>query len=188
MVFRSAASIRWTASSCKPGIRDDRRLLLDRPSPPPCCNLIRRYASVLMQGIKAGISHRFTRAVLMTCRFDGSPPRRIGATLTPVTVNLLERQKRPFSWRFDRDGYPSQLPANYRANRPLPGWDLHPRGDRAPSGTHRSDKVPVNTAIVRDIALTGLLSTVRPTARFMNGRKKASWNVGHLETVPQGDA
>jgi hypothetical protein len=39
-----------------------------------------------MHGIKAGISHRSTRAVLMTHRFDGSPPRRIGATLTPVTT------------------------------------------------------------------------------------------------------
>jgi hypothetical protein len=39
-----------------------------------------------MHGIKAGISHRSTRAVLMTCRFDGSTPRRIGGGLEPVTV------------------------------------------------------------------------------------------------------
>src|ERR1700689_1087140 len=49
-------------------------------------------------------------------------------------VDSLDRQKRPLSQGFDRDGYPSEPPDSYRANRPLPGWDLHPRGDRAVRG------------------------------------------------------
>ena len=79
---------RATSAILTPGrvlLRDDRRLLLDRPSPPPRCPgdqldpAIRIcFVPVLMHGIKAGISHRSTRAVLMTRRFDGSPPRRIG--------------------------------------------------------------------------------------------------------------
>jgi hypothetical protein len=41
-----------------------------------------------MHGIKAGIIHRSTRAVLMSHSFDGSTPRRIGAELAPVTSEL----------------------------------------------------------------------------------------------------
>ncbi len=32
---------------------------------------------------------------------------------------------------FDPADYSTEPPASYRANRPLPGWDLHPQGDRA---------------------------------------------------------
>jgi DDE superfamily endonuclease len=43
---------------------------------------------VLTHGIKARIGHCSTRAVLMLHTFDGSPPRRIGGRLAPVTDNL----------------------------------------------------------------------------------------------------
>jgi hypothetical protein len=61
-----------------------------------------------------------------------SRPAHALHTLRPV--DSLGRQKRPLSQGFDRDGYPSEPPDSYRANRPLPGWDLHPRGDRAVRG------------------------------------------------------
>jgi len=35
---------------------------------------------------------------------------------------------------FDTASYPTAPPASYQANRPLPGWDLHPQGDRALRG------------------------------------------------------
>ena len=35
---------------------------------------------------------------------------------------------------FDPASYPTKPPASYRANRPLPGWDFHPRGYRAVRG------------------------------------------------------
>ena len=49
-------------------------------------------------------------------------------------VDSLNRQKRPLSQGFDPASYPTKPPASYRANRPLPGWDFHPRGDRAVRG------------------------------------------------------
>jgi len=61
-----------------------------------------------------------------------SRPAQALHTLRPV--DSLDRQKRPLSQGFDPDGYPSEPPASYRANRPLPGWDSHPRGDRAVRG------------------------------------------------------
>src|ERR1017187_496476 len=61
-----------------------------------------------------------------------SRPAQALHTLRPV--DSLDRPRRPLSRGFDRDGYPSEPPASYRANRPLPGWDLHPRGDRAVRG------------------------------------------------------
>ena len=48
---------------------------------------------------------------------------------------------------FDPASYPTKPPASYRANRPLPGWDLHPRGYRAvrdapeSHGIHRYHRV-----------------------------------------------
>jgi hypothetical protein len=58
------------------------------------------FVPVLMHGIKAGISHRFTRAVLMTRRFDGSPPRRIGAAVAPVAISqrVRKRIEEAFGW------------------------------------------------------------------------------------------
>jgi hypothetical protein len=50
---------------------------------------------VLMHGIKAGIIHRSTHAVLMARSFDGSPPRRIGGGLAPVTVKTALRESTP---------------------------------------------------------------------------------------------
>ena len=61
-----------------------------------------------------------------------SRPAQALHTLRPV--DALDRQKRPLFQGFDLDGYPSKPPDSYRANRPLPGWDFHPRGDRAVRG------------------------------------------------------
>jgi hypothetical protein len=61
-----------------------------------------------------------------------SRPAQALHTLRPV--DLLARQKRTLSQGFGPDGYLSEPPDSYRANRPLPGWDLHPRGDRAIRG------------------------------------------------------
>src|SRR5208282_4535633 len=52
-------------------------------------------------------------------------------------VDLLDRPRRPLSQGFDPAGCPTKSPASYRANRPLPGRDFHPLGERARSGTHR---------------------------------------------------
>jgi hypothetical protein len=46
---------------------------------------LRQQASSYRYGTKAGIIHGPTRAVVMTRSFDGSPPRRIGGGLAPVT-------------------------------------------------------------------------------------------------------
>ena len=52
-------------------------------------------------------------------------------------AGLLRRQKRRLSQGFDPAGYPTEPPDSYRANRPLPGWDFHPQGDRALPGRTR---------------------------------------------------
>ena len=61
-----------------------------------------------------------------------SRPAQALHTLRPV--NSLNRQKRPLSQGFGPAGYPAKPRASYRANRPLPGWDFHPRGVRAVRG------------------------------------------------------
>ena len=61
-----------------------------------------------------------------------SRPAQALHTLRPV--GSLVRQKRPLSQGFDPASCPTKSPASYRANRPLPGWDSHPRGDRAVRG------------------------------------------------------
>jgi hypothetical protein len=62
-----------------------------------------------------------------------SRPAQASHTLRPV--DLLPHPRRGLSQGFDTASYPVAPPASYRANRPLPGWDLHPRGDRALRGT-----------------------------------------------------
>ena len=44
------------------------------------------------------------------------------------------RRGRLLSQGFDPADCSTEPPASYRANRPLPGWDLHPQGDRALRG------------------------------------------------------
>jgi len=61
-----------------------------------------------------------------------SRPAQALHTLRPV--DSLNRQRRPLSQGFGPAGYPTKPPACYRANRPLPGWDFHPRGVRAVRG------------------------------------------------------
>jgi len=56
------------------------------------------------------------------------------ALLTLRPVDLLDRPRRPSSQGFDPASYPTKPPASYRANRPLPGWDFHPQGDRTLRG------------------------------------------------------
>ncbi len=41
----------------------------------------------------------------------------------------LARPRRTLSQGFDPADCSTEPPASYRANRPLPGWDLHPQGD-----------------------------------------------------------
>ena len=55
-----------------------------------------------------------------------SRPAQASHTLRPV--DSLPRPRRGLSQGFDGAGYPATPPASYRANRPLPGWDLHPQG------------------------------------------------------------
>jgi hypothetical protein len=64
-----------------------------------------------------------------------SRPAQALHTLRPV--DSLPRPGRGLSQGFDTAGYPAAPPASYRANRPLPGWDLHPRGVRALRGRTR---------------------------------------------------
>jgi hypothetical protein len=61
-----------------------------------------------------------------------SRPAQALHTLRPV--DSLRRRKRRLSQGFDTASYPTAPPASYRANRPLPGWDLHPQGDHAIRG------------------------------------------------------
>ena len=61
-----------------------------------------------------------------------SRPAQASHMLRPV--DSLDRPRRPLSQGFDPGGYPPEPPASYRANRPLPGWDFHPRGGRAVQG------------------------------------------------------
>ena len=65
-----------------------------------------------------------------------SRPAQALHTLRPV--NSLDRPKRPLSQGFDTASYPTTPPASYRANRPLPGWDFHPLGERALRGRTRT--------------------------------------------------
>ena len=82
-------------------LRDERRLLLDRPPPPTHCPgdqldpaICIRFVPVPMDGIKAGITHRTTRDVLMTRRFDKSPPLRVGGGLASNTMKHSMRERR----------------------------------------------------------------------------------------------
>ena len=53
------------------------------------------------------------------------------------------RRGRLLSQGFDPADCSTEPPASYRANRPLPGWDLHPQGDRPLRGApefRREDK------------------------------------------------
>src|SRR4029077_1805921 len=61
-----------------------------------------------------------------------SRPAQASHTLRPA--DSLDRLKRPLSQGFDTASYPTAPPASYRANRPLPGWDSHPLGERALRG------------------------------------------------------
>jgi hypothetical protein len=61
-----------------------------------------------------------------------SRPAQASHTLRPV--DSLDRPGRPLSQGFNTASYPTAPPASYRANRPLPGWDFHPQGDRAVQG------------------------------------------------------
>jgi len=61
-----------------------------------------------------------------------SRPAQASLALPPV--DSLRRPRRRLSQGFDTAGCPTAPPASYRANRPLPGWDLHPQGDRALRG------------------------------------------------------
>ncbi len=65
-------------------------------------------------------------------RLSLSRPAQASHTLRPV--DSLDRPRRPLSQGFDLADYSTKPPASYRANRPLPGWDLHPQGYRTPSG------------------------------------------------------
>jgi hypothetical protein len=65
-----------------------------------------------------------------------SRPAQALHTLRPV--DSLDRPRRPLSQGFDTASYPSAPPASYRANRPLPGWDFHPLGERALRGRTRT--------------------------------------------------
>ena len=58
-----------------------------------------------------------------------SRPAQALHTLRPV--DSLPRQKQGLSQGFGTASYPTAPPASYRANRPLPGWDFHPLGERA---------------------------------------------------------
>ncbi len=55
----------------------------------------------------------------------------------------LARPRRTLSQGFDPADYSTEPPASYRANRPLPGWDLHPQGDRAFRGAPEFRRVEV---------------------------------------------
>jgi len=48
------------------------------------------------------------------------------------------RRGRLLSQGFDPADCSTEPPASYRANRPLPGWDLHPQGDRPLRGAPES--------------------------------------------------
>ena len=65
-----------------------------------------------------------------------SRPAQASHMLRPV--DSLDRPGRPLSQGFDPGGYPPEPPASYRANRPLPGWDFHPRGGRAVQGAPKT--------------------------------------------------
>ena len=48
----------------------------------------------------------------------------------PPEADPAPRRGRLLSQGFDPADCSTEPPASYRANRPLPGWDLHPQGDR----------------------------------------------------------
>ena len=81
-----------------------------------------------------------------------SRPAQALHTLRPV--DSLDRQKRPLSQGFDTASYPAAPPASYRANRPLPGWDFHPQGDRALRGApEHADNIQTHEAKYDYIAI-----------------------------------
>jgi hypothetical protein len=68
-----------------------------------------------------------------------SRPAQASHTLRPV--DSLPRPRLSLSQGFDTVSYPIAPPASYRANRPLPGWDSHPRDDHALRGAPESDRL-----------------------------------------------
>jgi hypothetical protein len=67
-----------------------------------------------------------------------SRPTQASHTLRPVDLLRCPRQR--LSQGFDTASYPTAPPASYRANRPSPGWDFHPQGDRALRGAPKITK------------------------------------------------
>ena len=65
-----------------------------------------------------------------------SRPAQASFALRPV--ESLARPRRTLSQGFDPADCSTEPPASYRANRPLPGWDLHPQGDRPLRGAPES--------------------------------------------------
>ena len=87
-----------------------------------------------------------------------SRPAQASFTLRPV--ELLARPRRTLSQGFDPADYSTEPPASYRANRPLPGWDLHPQGDRPLRGAtefHGEEFVLALRALVSHICQSALL-------------------------------
>src|SRR4051812_9886970 len=66
-----------------------------------------------------------------------SRPAQASHTLRPI--DSLDRPGRPLSQGSDPASCPAKPPASYRANRPLPGWDFHPQGERALRGAPEED-------------------------------------------------
>jgi hypothetical protein len=112
-----------------------------------------------------------------------SRPAQALHTLRPV--DSLGRQKRPLSQGFDPVSYPTEPPASYRANRPLPGWDFHPQGERALRGRTRDSRVEERRGIVCTTRLPSPL--IKPDVRISRIRL-SDWLHGMLTTLrPIGD-
>ena len=74
-----------------------------------------------------------------------SRPAQASLALRPV--DSLARPRRTLSQGFDTADCSTEPPASYRANRPLPGWDLHPQGDRALRGAPEFRRVDILLAL-----------------------------------------
>ena len=83
-----------------------------------------------------------------------SRPAQASHMLRPV--DSLDRPGRPLSQGFDPGGYPPEPPASYRANRPLPGWDFHPRGGRAVQGAPKHTKISAHSSSFAVLSTMGL--------------------------------
>jgi hypothetical protein len=86
-----------------------------------------------------------------------SRPAQALHTLRPV--DSLPHPRRGLSQGFDTASYPATPPASYRANRPLPGWDLHPQGDRALRGAPKNHRGSKNSGASRDLGANTERST-----------------------------